>query len=57
MKIAIIIIILALFMREVFRMFLAIETGAKPIKMIVPCVSACVIAVLAKFVGNLLTMV
>lgn len=57
MKLFIVAVILVLFGREIFKMFWAIETNAKPLRIITPCVSACVIAVFAKFVGNLLTMV
>lgn len=55
MKATIILIILVLFTREIVRMMLAIERNDKPIKMIAPCVFACVIAVVAKFIGDLLT--
>ena len=57
MKLFIVAVILVLFGREIFKMFWAIETNAKPIHTITPCVFACVIAVFAKFIGNLLTMV
>lgn len=56
MKIAIILLTLILFMREVLRMCWAIEHDARPVKIFVPCFFACVIAVLAKFIGNLLTI-
>ena len=55
MKIIIIALILFLFMRELWRMIVAIESGAKPTKILTPCFYVCVIAVLAKCVGNLLT--
>ena len=55
MKFFIVAVILVLFGREIFKMFWAIETNAKPIRIITPCFFACVIAVFAKFIGNLLT--
>lgn len=57
MKIVIVLLILILFMREVLRMCWAIEHDARPAKIIPPCFFACVIAILAKLVGNVLTMV
>ena len=56
MKFFIVAVILVLFGREILKMSWAIKMNAKPIRIIAPCVSACVIAVFAKFVGNLLTM-
>lgn len=55
MKAVVVLTIIVLFMREIFRMFVAIENNERPIKMLVPCFFACVIAVFAKFIGNLLT--
>lgn len=57
MKFFIVAVILVLFGRELLKMVWAIKTNAKPIRIIASCVSACVIAVFAKFVGDLLTMV
>lgn len=56
MKIVIILLTLVLFMREVLRMCWAIEHDARPAKIFTPCFFACVITILAKFIGNLLTM-
>ena len=56
MKLFIVAVILVLFGREILRMSWAIKMNAKPIRIIAPCVSACVIAVFAKFIGDLLTM-
>ena len=56
MKLFIVAVILVLFGREILRMSWAIKMNAKPIRIITPCVSACVIAVFAKFIGDLLTM-
>ena len=55
MKAVIVILILSLFARELWQMITAIENNAKPTKILTPCFYACVIAILAKFVGNLLT--
>ena len=57
MKPFIIIVVFTLFAREVLKMFWAIETNAKPIRIIVPCISACVLTVFAKCIGKLLAMI
>ena len=55
MKVIIVALIIFLFVREMVKMIVAIENNAKPAKILTPCFYACVIAVLAKLVGNLLT--
>ena len=55
MKVIIVALIVFLFLREIVKMTIAIENNAKPAKILTPCFYACVIAILAKFVGNLLT--
>ena len=55
MKVIIVALILFLFVREMVKMMIAIEKGEKPMKILTPCFFVCVIAILAKFVGNLLT--
>ena len=55
MKVVIVVSILFLFLREIVRMAIAIKNDEKLIKILAPCFCACVIVVLANFVGDLLT--
>ena len=55
MKVIIVVLIVFLFMRELLQMVTAIENSAKPAKILIPCFYICMIAILAKLVGNLLT--